>query len=73
MLKQEMRYAATANTSRELLTVQQVSRLLNVHINTVRKWSDSGLLQSCRIGPRLDRRFRREDIVNYANGFIEPE
>lgn len=37
--------------------------MLHVHINTARRWSNRGILRSCRIGPRRDRRFRREDIV----------
>jgi excisionase family DNA binding protein len=51
-----------ANESENMLTSSELANLLNVHINTVRRWSDSGLLQSYRIGPRGDRRFRRGDI-----------
>ncbi len=46
-----------------VLTVRQVARLLNIHINTVRRWSNQGLLKAYRIGPRGDRRFKREDIA----------
>ena len=46
-----------------MLTVRQVARLLNIHINTVRRWSNQGIIKSCRIGPRGDRRFRREEIA----------
>ena len=46
-----------------LLTTSEVAHLLYVHINTVRRWSNRGILKSCRIGPRGDRRFRREDVV----------
>ena len=48
-----------------LLTPTDVAHLLSVHINTVRRWSNSGLLNSYRIGPRGDRRFRREDIAQF--------
>jgi excisionase family DNA binding protein len=45
-----------------MLTISEVARLLNVHINTVRRWSNQGALKSYRIGSRGDRRFRQEDI-----------
>ena len=45
-----------------LLTVGQVARLLHIHPNTVRRWSNKGILESYRICDRGDRRFRKEDI-----------
>ena len=45
-----------------LLTSRQVARMLNLHINTVRRWSNQRVLRAHRIGPRGDRRFKREDI-----------
>lgn len=45
-----------------MLTTSDVARLLNVHMNTVRRWSNQGILRAYRIGSRGDRRFRREDI-----------
>jgi excisionase family DNA binding protein len=45
-----------------MLTTSEVARLLNVHINTVRRWSNQGTLKSFRIGSRGDRRFRKTDI-----------
>ena len=50
------------NQIASMLTVRQVARLLNIHINTVRRWSNKGILKAYRIGPRGDRRFRREDV-----------
>ena len=46
-----------------MLTVREVSRLLHVHSNTLRRWSDQGIVKAYRIGPRGDRRFRAEDIA----------
>ena len=46
-----------------LLTTSDVARLLNVHINTVRRWSNEGKLKAYRIGSRGDRRFQQEDIA----------
>ena len=51
------------------LTVREVACFLNIHVNTVRRWSDQGVLKSFRIGPRGDRRFKREDVL----AFLPPE
>ena len=48
-----------------MLTISEVAQLLNVHINTVRRWSNQGTLKSYRIGSRGDRRFRQEDIASF--------
>ena len=48
--------------SANLLTVGQVARLLHIHPNTVRRWSNKGILESYRICDRGDRRFRKKDI-----------
>ena len=50
-----------------MLTTSEVARLLNVHINTVRRWSNQGVLRTYRIGARGDRRFHREDITNFLS------
>ena len=46
-----------------LVIVTMVSQLLHVHSNTLRRWSDQGIIKAYRIGPRGDRRFRAEDIA----------
>ncbi len=48
-----------------MLTIRQVARILNIHLNTVRRWSDRGILKVYRIGPRGDRRFKRGDIARF--------
>ncbi len=48
-----------------MLTASEVAHLLNVHINTVRRWSNQGTIKAYRIGPRGDRRFQREDITHF--------
>jgi excisionase family DNA binding protein len=45
-----------------MLTTRDVARILNVHINTVRHWSDQGIVKSYRIGSRGDRRFKKTDV-----------
>lgn len=51
------------NQMSSMLTVREVSQLLHVHSNTLRRWSDQGIIKAYRIGPRGDRRFRAEDIA----------
>ena len=50
-----------------MLTVSDVARLISVHINTVRRWSNQGILKSYRVGSRGDRRFRQEDITSFLS------
>jgi excisionase family DNA binding protein len=45
-----------------LLTTAEVAELLNVHVNTVRRWSNRGMLETYRIGSRGDRRLRQGDV-----------
>jgi len=56
---------ANHNDTDSMLTISEVAHLLNVHINTVRRWSNQGILKSYRIGSRGDRRFRQEDIDSF--------
>ena len=48
-----------------MLTINDVAQLLNVHTNTVRRWSNQGTLKTYRIGSRGDRRFRQEDVASF--------
>jgi excisionase family DNA binding protein len=50
-----------------MLTASDVAHLLNVHLNTVRRWSNQGVLKAYRIGTRGDRRFRQEDITYFLS------
>jgi excisionase family DNA binding protein len=56
------------NGHNKMLTTRELANLLHVHINTVRRWSDMGVIKTYRIGPRSDRRFYWDDIVNFLEG-----
>ena len=48
-----------------MLTVREVARLLHIHSNTVRRWSDQKIIKAHRITHRGDRRFKMEDIGRF--------
>lgn len=54
-----------------MLAVKDVARLLHIHVNTVRRWSDSGIISAYRVTRRGDRRFRQKDIATFAAGLSE--
>jgi excisionase family DNA binding protein len=55
----------TYSTDTEMLTAVEVAHLLHVHPNTIRQWSNKGLLRAYRLGPRGDRRFKRKDVDRF--------
>ena len=50
------------NAISPMLTVAEACRLLNVHGNTLRRWSNQGIIKAYRLGFRGERRFKREEI-----------
>lgn len=46
-----------------MLTTGEVARLFNVHPGTVRRWSNQRIIKAYRIGPRGERRYRRDDVA----------
>ena len=52
----------------ELLSIGQVSEIFKIHADTLRNWEKSGKLTPLRVGPRKDRRYRKEDIQVLIDG-----
>lgn len=52
-------------TDTRVVRVGEASQILSVHPNTLRKWSDKGLIPSYRIGRRRDRRFAVIDLLAF--------
>ncbi len=52
-----------------LLTVAEVSKLIHIHPNTLRRWSDAGKIISYRITSRGDRRYKKGDIDRFLATF----
>ena len=61
------------NEIKPMLTVREVARLLHVHANTIRRWSDRGIIKAYRITNRGDRRFRLEDVAHFIAEFNASE
>ena len=49
----------------ELLTLKEACEILKCHPNTLRQWDKKRILVAVRFGERKDRRYRREDIINF--------
>ena len=46
----------------KLLTIKQASEILNVHVETLRRWGRSEKLKAIRVNKRGDRRYDPRDI-----------
>ena len=49
----------------ELITLKEACEILRCHPNTLRQWDKKGILVAVRFGERKDRRYRRDDIMNF--------
>ncbi len=49
-----------------LLTIAQAAAVLNVSPVSLRRWTDAGRLPCVRIGAKRERRFRREDLLDFG-------
>jgi excisionase family DNA binding protein len=54
---------AEAEDSDSVLTTTEVASMLNVHVATVRRWHNLGILESFHLGPRGERLFRKKDVI----------
>lgn len=59
----------TENQTGSLLKVSEVAQILNVHDNTLRRWSDQGIIKTYRQSRRGYRRFKKEDINQFLAKF----
>src|SRR5229473_1179436 len=53
--------------SDKLLNTAEAAKFLRVSEASVRRWSDSGLLQARRVGRRRERRFREADLTGFLS------
>lgn len=59
----ERKKSKNSETPKVLLTMSEACRLLNVHGNTLRRWTATGLIKAYRVGLGSHRRYRQEDII----------
>lgn len=50
------------STLPKLLTIRQAAEILNVHVETLRRWDKSGKLKAIIVNERGDRRYDPKDI-----------
>jgi len=49
-----------------LLSISEVSKIFDIHQDTLRNWEEKGIISPLRVGPRGDRKYRPEDIEKIA-------
>ena len=52
----------TKNELPKLLTIRQAAEILNVHVETLRRWDKKGKLKAIIVNERGDRRYDPRDI-----------
>lgn len=61
-LSENNKKQTTTQSPDEFLTIQQVSKLLDVSLVTLHKWKKQGKIKFYRFGSRI--RFKKSDILN---------
>ena len=56
---------AKVNELPDLLVLEQVSELLQVHPNTLRNRDKDGTLKAIRIGARKLYRYKKEEVIKF--------
>lgn len=52
----------TTNKEKELLTINEVAKILDVHPETLRRWDNEGKLKAVRVGERGHRKYKKSEI-----------
>jgi excisionase family DNA binding protein len=53
----------------KMLSVTEVTELIHIHPNTLRRWSEQGVITAYRINSRGDRRYKKSDIDQFLSRF----
>lgn len=57
----------TIQNAPDLLSIGEVADLFKIHRDTLRNWEKAGKITPLRVGPRQDRKYRKQDIQTLAN------
>ena len=60
------------NAMQDLLDIREAAEFLRVSETSLRRWTNAGRLPCLRIGGRRERRFRRSDLLAFAEGEPRP-
>jgi DNA (cytosine-5)-methyltransferase 1 len=52
----------TGKPADQLLTINEVAKMLRVHPETLRRWDNDGKLKSIRVSERGHRKYKKSDI-----------
>lgn len=58
---------------KQTLRISEAARLLGVTPMTLRRWDEAGILKARRMGPRGDRRYTREQILDVLKHGVQKE
>lgn len=58
------------DSGNEWLGIVKAASLVYMHPNTLRRWAEKGLIKYTRVGPRKDRRFKKSDVLKFAQHYI---
>ena len=57
----------------QLVGIQEASKLLHCHPNTLRQWERKGIVHAVRFGVRKDRRYRLQELQALIQGKVKVE
>jgi excisionase family DNA binding protein len=64
ILERKVTITMINNNEDALLRTGEAARILNVHHNTLRRWSELGIIGAYRINTRGDRRYSRKEVFD---------
>jgi excisionase family DNA binding protein len=59
--------SASTKAQTSPMSISGAAAILGLHPNTIRRWADEGLIPCFRLGPRQDRRFEQQSVMEIMN------